>query len=210
MKSTNRLLFIFIICFTSQVFAGKIVYPWRATSAIVKAGETFEVWHSADENQTLNSVMLRGPYNVEDAAIAETKTEKWVYDQWSGNTCNRKYIISVPANTPTDRYDLILKTSSGDEISLAAVKVIKEYKNSFYVFHTTNKYTAVGDSIGAHDGLAVADDFISVKLKLPTNTTHKSVKWVSSNPAVASINSDYFVSIETDKSQITNYSKANC
>jgi hypothetical protein len=138
MKNITFLLLFF--CSSTIAFAGKIVYPWRATTAIVKAGETFEVWHSADENQTLNSVMLRGPYNVVDATIAETKTETWVYDQWSGNTCNQKYTISVPANTPTDRYDLILKTSSGDEISLAAVKVIKEYKNSFYVFHISDAH----------------------------------------------------------------------
>lgn len=139
MKHISTCLFLFF-CISFQAVAGKIIYPWRATTAIVKAGETVEVWHSADANQTLNSVLLKGPYNEVQAGIVNIQTDTWVYDQWSGNTCNRKYTISVPANAPTDRYDLILKTSTGDEISLAAVKVIKEYKNSFYVFHISDAH----------------------------------------------------------------------
>lgn len=137
--STLSILF-FVISFTSIAFGGKIVYPWRSTTAIVKAGETFEVWMNADANQTVNEVSLRGPYNNATATIVDTKTETWVYDKWSENTCNRKITISVPANTPADRYDLILKTSTGDEISLAAVKVIKEFKTNFYVMHFSDAH----------------------------------------------------------------------
>ena len=136
MKKTIQLSILLLsILFSISSWSQKIVYPWRSTTAIVKAGETFEVWFNADAGQTLNEVSLRGPFNNANVTITDTKTDTWVYDQWSGNTCNRKYTISVPTNTPADRYDLILKTSTGDEISLAAVKVIKEYKSNYYILH---------------------------------------------------------------------------
>ena len=141
MKKTIRLTILLIIVFFSITSWGqKIVYPWRSTTAIVKAGETFEVWFNADAGQTVSEVSLRGPYNIANVTILDTKTDTWVYDKWSENTCNRKFTISVPANTPADRYDLILKTSTGDEISLAAVKVIKEYKTNFYVLHFSDAH----------------------------------------------------------------------
>ena len=151
-KLTTLSILFLVISFTTIAFGVKIVYPWRATTAIVKAGETFEVWFNAATGQTLNEVILRGPYNTVNTTITDTKTNTWVYDQWSENTCNRKYTISVPANTPSDRYDLVLKTSTGDEISLAAVKVIKEYKTSFYVFHISDAHRWQG----SYDALAIS------------------------------------------------------
>lgn len=136
MKNTIRLLvLIFVIFFSINSWGQKIVYPWRSTTAIVKAGETFEVWFNADAGQTINEISLRGPFNVVSTTIEDTKTDTWIYDNWSENTCNRRITVRVPADSSMDRYDLILKTSTGDEISLAAVKVIKEYKSSYYIMH---------------------------------------------------------------------------
>ncbi len=45
------LVIIFLIFFGGDCFAGKIVYPWRATTSIVKSGENFEVWLNADAGQ---------------------------------------------------------------------------------------------------------------------------------------------------------------
>ncbi|WP_165698003.1 Ig-like domain-containing protein [Flavobacterium nackdongense] len=141
MKKTVQIsIFILTLLFSISSWSQKIVYPWRATTAIVKSGENFEVWFNAADGQTINSVELRGPFNTVTATITNTATDTWVYDKWSGNTCNRKLSVNVPANTPSDRYDLILKTSTGDEISLAAVKVLKEFKNNFYVLHFSDAH----------------------------------------------------------------------
>lgn len=140
MKNITLLTLLLIFSFTSNSLAGKIIYPWRATTAIVKQGETFEVWFNADAGQTVNAVELQSAFLKVSPTITNTVNQTWVYDQWSENTCNTKLTITVPANTPTDRYDLILKTSSGNEISLAAVKVIKEYKTNFYVFHISDAH----------------------------------------------------------------------
>jgi len=132
--------FLLFIGFTTISFAGQIVYPWRATTAIVKSGDTFDIWFNADEGQIVNSVLLKGPFNEVDAIIANIEQNTWIYDQWSGNTCNQKLTVRIPEDTPSDRYDLIVGTSSGDEISLAAVKVIKEFKDSFYVLHISDPH----------------------------------------------------------------------
>ncbi len=151
-KITTLTILLLTIGILNNVYAGKIVYPWRATTAIVKSGETFEIWMKADAGQNLNSVELRSPFITVAGTVVDTKTDTWVYDKWSENTCNRKFTISVPANTPADRYDLILKTTTSDEISLAAVKVIKEYKTSFYVFHISDAHRWQG----SYDALAIS------------------------------------------------------
>lgn len=140
MKKTIQIALFLTIVSIANSWAQKIVYPWRATTAIVKSGETFEVWFNADAGQTINEIALRGPFNIVSTTIEETKTDVWVYDKWSENTCNRRITVRVPADAPSDRYDLILKTSTGDEISLAAVKVLKEYKNSFYIMHMSDAH----------------------------------------------------------------------
>lgn len=128
---------LFIIGFYCTGWCGKIVYPWRVTTAIVLPGESFEVWFDAEEGQTVNTVELKGPYNT----VCTTKkvmAGNWEYDADSGNTYNTNITVTVPADTPADRYDIVLKTSTGDAISLGGVKVIKEYKDSYYVMHMSD------------------------------------------------------------------------
>jgi len=110
------------------------VYPWRATTAIVKSGETFEVWLNADASQKVHSVILQGPYNTVPTSV-KIKTGKWVYDATSQNIYNTKITVKVPRIAPTDRYDIVLNTSTGIVTSPAGVKVIKNYKSSYYILH---------------------------------------------------------------------------
>ena len=134
MNKRYALIIILIIGFTTLGWCANIVYPWRATTAIVKSGETFEVWLNADKDETINSVTLQGPYN----SVTTTKTVEtgnWVYDKTSLNTYNTKITVKVPASAPADRYDIILNTSSGQVTSLAGVKVIKDYKSNYYILH---------------------------------------------------------------------------
>lgn len=133
------LIILFIAGFSATGWCSKIVYPWRASNAIVKAGETFEVWFDADEGQTINEVQLSGPYNAVQTTI-NVETGSWVYDEWSGNEYDTKITVTVPADAPEERYDLIVKTSSGDNTSLAAVKVVKKYKDIFYVLHISDAH----------------------------------------------------------------------
>ena len=134
--------------FTTQATSsnGKIIYPWNATTAIVKAGESFEVWFDADPGQTVTSVELSGPYNTVYPSMGSPVTGSWVYDTDSGNTYNTLITVTVPSDAPADRYDLLLNTSYGQAISVRAVKVVKEYKANYSVLHISDTHLKGGAS----------------------------------------------------------------
>jgi predicted phosphodiesterase len=121
---------------TTDTTAGRIIYPWNATTAIVKTGESFDAWFNATPGQIVNSVVLKGPYNkvpILSESISKT-SGNWQYDPVSRNTYNTKITIRIPRDVPEERYDLILNTSSGEVISARAVKVIREYKTNYKIY----------------------------------------------------------------------------
>ncbi len=136
MKKT-LLLPIFFLAISFSAIAGNIVYPWRATTAIVKSGDNFEVWFNASSGQTVNSIELKGLYNTVSITMS-TVTGNWVYDTLSGNTYNNKITVTVPAGIPSDRYDLVLNTSSGAVTSYGGVKVVTDYKTDYYIMHISD------------------------------------------------------------------------
>jgi hypothetical protein len=136
------LLFL-LICFGITAFCGRIVYPWRATTAIVKSGERFEVWFNADSGQTVHSIELKGPYHTVSTGIS-TVTGNWVYDLISGNTFTHKITVSVPTDIPADRYDLVLNTSTGKVTSYGGVKVVQKYKEDYYLVHMSDGHLFQG------------------------------------------------------------------
>jgi hypothetical protein len=129
---------------------GKIVYPWNATTALVKAGDTFEVWFDADPGQVVNSVTLKGPYNTISGLSITQQTDTWVYDKLSGNTCNRLITVTVPTDTPEDRYDLLLNTSYGQAISARSVKVVTDYRSEFYFLHHSDLHMLADGMTNGH------------------------------------------------------------
>ena len=133
-KTITPLILLLTISLSTTGWGQKIVYPWRSTTAIVKAGETFEVWFDADNGQTVNSVELKGPYNTVSTTFSSV-TGDWEYDPLSGNRYTTRLTVAVPVSAPADRYDLILKTTNGDVISSGAVKVVKQFKNDYYIMH---------------------------------------------------------------------------
>jgi hypothetical protein len=132
-------LLVFTVFVTLIAWSGKIIYPWRATTAIIKAGEQFEVWFDADKGQTISSVQLVGPYNTVNASF-KPKAVNRVYDAISENTYNTLVTVKVPKSCPADRYDIVLNTSGGPVSSPAGVKVIKEYKSEYYILHFSDAH----------------------------------------------------------------------
>lgn len=131
------LVFIVVSSFTNSGWCGQIIYPWRASTAIVLAGESFEVWFDADDGQTIASVELKGPYNI----VYTTMSVEIVdveYDPLSQNRYNTRITVTVPENAPADRYDLVLKTSTGNVNSWGGVKVITEFKDDYYIMHMSD------------------------------------------------------------------------
>lgn len=131
--------------------AGKIVHPWNAVPTIVKAGEAFEVWFDAGNGQDVNSAELRGPFHSVRIPSVATETGNWTYDPISGNTYNTRVSASVPADTPTDRYDLVLHTSAGKVESVRAVRVIRETKADYKILHLSDSH--LRDGMAHQNGL---------------------------------------------------------
>ena len=142
-KTKTAFICFFIINLCSIGWCGKIVRPWRATSAIVLSGESFDVWFDADSGQTVNSVVLQGPYNSVSCSKS-VSAGNWEYDKLSHNTYDTKITVTVPVDAPADRYELILNTSTGQENSTGAVKVIRGYKDSYYIMHMSDAHRAQG------------------------------------------------------------------
>lgn len=139
-RCNNILPFLFLLIFIFSSTSGlcsKIVRPWRSTTAIVKAGESFEVWFDADDGQIVDSILLQGPYNVVGCSKSII-TGDWEYDPLSGNRYDTRITVTLPPDSPADRYDLILKTSKGDVVSYGGVKVVHEYKDDYYIMHMSD------------------------------------------------------------------------
>jgi acetyl esterase/lipase len=152
-KIIVRLLILFLtIGFSTSGWCSQIIYPWNATTAIVKAGENFTIWFEADTKTKINSVILRGPYNTVLISSVKTKKGAWVYDEASGATYNRKITVTIPEGTPMERYDLIVNTSLGESISHKSVKVIRAYKTEYSIFHISDTHLA-DESVRAKDGI---------------------------------------------------------
>lgn len=160
MKKSYSLLAL-LLSFTTFVWCSNIVYPWRATTAIVKSGKSFEVWLNADQSQIVNSVQLVGPYNTLNVNII-IKKGNWVYDITSENTYNTNITVNVPANCPADRYDIVLNTSSGKVISPAGVKVIKAYKSSYYIVHFSDIHAFQKGNESALNRISTIVDIVNI------------------------------------------------
>jgi hypothetical protein len=149
-KMMAAFLGLFVFGFCSVGWSGKIIYPWNATTAIVKAGETFEVWFDADSDQTVSAVLLRGPYNTVAIPSVSRESGSWIYDPISSNTYNTLVTVTVPPDTPTERYDVVLNTSSGDAVSRRAVKVIAAYKSAYTIMHISDTHMCQGAKTNGH------------------------------------------------------------
>jgi hypothetical protein len=131
------LFFIALFISPNSAWSANIVRPWRSTTAIVKVGESFEVWLNADDGQAVNSVQMIGPYHTVNCTHAITSGD-WEYDPLSGNRYNTKILVTVPSNAPADRYDLVLNTTGATVTSYGGVKVVKEYKTEYYIMHISD------------------------------------------------------------------------
>ncbi len=125
-----------------------IIYPWRATTAIVTAGGSFEVWFDAGPEQKVESVELRGSYHSVAVEMSIQRGE-WVYDKLSVNSFNTRIAVTVPKDAPADRYALVLKTSTGDDVSTGAVKVVREFRDHYYILQFSDAHRWQG----GHDGM---------------------------------------------------------
>lgn len=159
------LLLLLTIGFSTIGWCNNIVYPWNATTAIVKTGESFTIWYQADVKEKIESVTLKGPYNTVSIQSIKTKKGSWIYDEASAATYNRKIAVTIPEGTPLERYDLIVNSSTGESISLKSVKVIRAYKTEYSIFHISDTHIA-DESIRAENGAPKRLSYLSAMVNI--------------------------------------------
>jgi len=86
---------------------GRIVHPWGAAPAIVCVDSTFSVYLIDTLCRSIDSVMLRGPYNQSRADLLLTDTGRFSYDRDSLAVFHQRLFIKVPPGTPSELYDLL-------------------------------------------------------------------------------------------------------
>lgn len=160
----RSLILILAIGFSTSGWCSKIVYPWNASNAIVKKGESFTIWYKADPKERINSIHLKGPYNSVTIESVKTKKGSWIYDEASGASYNRKITVIVPEGTPLERYDLLVNSSLGQSVSVRSVKVISQFKKAYSIFHISDTHLA-DESIRAKNGVPKRLPYLSALVK---------------------------------------------
>lgn len=138
----RKLIAVLVILLSIHLscISANIVYPWRATTAIVKSGDSFEIWFNADANQLVSAIQFKSEFLTIAGTEMAITNGSWTFDPISGNKYNQKISIKIPVNTPEDRYDLILNTNLGNVISHGGVKVVKEFKSEYYLVHYSDPH----------------------------------------------------------------------
>jgi len=154
------------ICIVSQAYAGNIIYPWRAASAIVKNGNCFEILYNNINSTIIDSVILEGPFNRVILRIDSVDTGRFEYDSYTHQSASNRIWAHVPESSPEDMYDLIVKSGGETHVSLHSVKVVSEFNTRHKFIHITDLHIS-RQWIGQADNgyakeLELFDNFIKV------------------------------------------------
>jgi hypothetical protein len=159
------LLVVLTIGFSTKSWSNQIVYPWNATTAIVKSGESFTIFFDAEKEQHITAVLLHGPYNAVPLPSFQIEKGTWVYDEASGATYNTQITVTVPKGTPIERYDLQIETSTKKAVSYKSVKVIRQFKKEYSIFHLSDTHLA-DESIRAENGVPKRLPYLSALVNI--------------------------------------------
>jgi predicted MPP superfamily phosphohydrolase len=143
MRSKSRyiifpILVILVSTLISQSFAGTIVYPWRAVKAITGSGTSFNILFNNIYAAQVDSAILEGPFNRVILGIDSVSTGRFEYDTFTHASVNNRIRASVPAGTPEDLYNLVIKCGGETHVSLKSVKVISQFKEAHSFIHISD------------------------------------------------------------------------
>lgn len=154
------------VCNVSQSYAGNIIFPWRAASAIVKNGSDFEILYDNINSTAIDSVILQGPYNRVILRIDSVDTGRFEYDSYTHKSTNNRIWVNVPESSPEAMYDLIVKSGGETFVSSHSVKVVSEFKTRHKFIHITDLHISrqwVGQAKNGYaKELELLDNFIKV------------------------------------------------
>ncbi|WP_431291570.1 metallophosphoesterase family protein [Pedobacter sp. P26] len=172
LKISIYLLFTFLLLVSknglAQVFipAGGIVYPFRASPAIVKTGTQFHILYNNKAQHQIDSIVLKGPYSRVLLKIDSISKGRFEYDTYTTMYTNNKIWVTVPQGRPQDMYDLMVYAAGEVEISRRSVKLVKQFSPKHSFIHITDTHISrnwVGSADnGFAEELQLMDRFITV------------------------------------------------
>jgi hypothetical protein len=119
-----------------------VQYPLSMRPAITKAGDSFTIVCAADRSKGGWAAQLFTEFNRVDLVIDPH------FDEQSG-TWQLK--ATVPSNTPYELYNLSVQASALDDEVAHAVKVVKEFRDSYYFVHLPDLHLPSVAWIGYYD-----------------------------------------------------------
>ncbi|TCC98203.1 metallophosphoesterase family protein [Pedobacter psychroterrae] len=150
----------------SFIPAGSIVYPFRASPAIVKTGTQFHILYNNKGQYPIDSVVLKGPYSQVRLKVDSISKGRFEYDSYTRMYTNNKIWVAVPAGRPEDMYDLVVYTAGTVEVSRRSVKLLREFSAKHSFIHITDTHVSRNWVGPADDGFAeelqLLDRFITV------------------------------------------------
>ena len=145
----TRYLFFYLLCLLgSSTFAqsflpaGSIVYPFRASPAIVQTGTQFHVLYNNKAEHTIDSIVLKGPYSRVRLQIDSISKGRFEYDSYTTMYTNNKIWVTVPKGRPEDMYDLMVYAAGEVSISRRSVKLVREFSTRHSFIHITDTHVS--------------------------------------------------------------------
>ncbi len=151
-----NIIFALFIAVSAGLSADRITdiqYPLMGRPTIVKAGDSFIITSKGSSSSSNWSVRIYTPYN----SVNLNTNATW-------NETKRRWSItaSVPANTPFELYDLQVTASDVNDVTVHAVKVISEYKDSYYFVHLPDLHLPSVSWIGYYDDSNTIPEFLKI------------------------------------------------
>ncbi|WP_196939446.1 metallophosphoesterase family protein [Sphingobacterium pedocola] len=140
----RRFIFAFlsILCACTSVNANQIVYPWRASPAILATGQTIEILYDNTAGMPIDSILLKGPYNRVVLQVDTVRIGRFEYDTFTKATVSNQIRVTIPKGTPEELYDLIVMSGGETNISKRSVKVLKAFRNPHRFIHISDPHTS--------------------------------------------------------------------
>ena len=146
------ILFLFTISFAADNIT-VIQYPLTARPALVKAGEKFTIICNADKNIDGWSAVLHSDYNTVPLQVNPT---------YNNTTSRWELPAVVPSGTPVELYDLTVNTAGLNDRVDHAVKVVQDFKDSYYFIHLPDLHLPAVSWIGYYDDNNTIPEFLKV------------------------------------------------
>ncbi len=169
-KNTWTLLFLLATFFDAirpaGVAAADIVYPWRATSVIVQAGDGFCILFNNIDDAPIDSIKLTGPFKNIALIIDSIRVERYEYDSYTHRSVNNRIWVRAPRSTPDELYTLLIHSGAETHVSPKSVKVINRFKPTHCFIHISDLHVSRQWQGTAEKGYAkeleLLDGFIKV------------------------------------------------